>query len=358
MLIFDGRLKEALSLEKQCSDLCEKNFFRSGLIWATAIICQIYLLQGDIVNAQAMEPTLAECYSDCTRQQRALIDSIFAHLSIIRGNLKSSMDSLERMILNLKTVHFTSNQALIGIFLAVLAAYSLSIHIKTQNLDEVQSDVDNTNELMKQIEAATTMEEELEKNRLSAIVAKRKNSKKPAKRKEKPPKINIFNTSNAVKKVAPDSPSKTVKSPVIMAVPELDECTEYLSPTIMSPQATLMRKHTSSPSRDKSFGDANGSNPNLTKYNSNGSLTTPEISSPHALQTARPSRRASTMLSPLKGNLSRKSSLASKKTNIFSFVPMFGKKNEKERHNADLEERLKAFLPKFTESIKTFSKHV
>ncbi|KAJ3333621.1 hypothetical protein HDU76_006111 [Blyttiomyces sp. JEL0837] len=126
MLIYDGRLQQALDLEEICLEESLNNDFRPGAIWARSLIAQISILQNRVYVAESQETYLKDLYRVASTQQKIIIDGILCQLQHRRDEDSDSIESIKRIAEMLPSIDKTNYQSLHGVFLATLTAYSIA----------------------------------------------------------------------------------------------------------------------------------------------------------------------------------------------------------------------------------------
>ncbi|KAI8920604.1 hypothetical protein BC831DRAFT_478342 [Entophlyctis helioformis] len=125
MLIYDGRFKDALELEKQRGHESRMNGASFGALWSDAVVAQILLLQGDTLAAMRSRIDMDRHYKLVPPQLRAQFQGIFAQLEFAEGNVDNCLGCVERVIELIPKIHYSNNQVFYGVLLGVLAMYSM-----------------------------------------------------------------------------------------------------------------------------------------------------------------------------------------------------------------------------------------
>nr|KAJ3419991.1 hypothetical protein HK105_006252 [Polyrhizophydium stewartii] len=125
MLIYDGKFKEALELEKLRGHESRMNGASFGALWSDAVVAQILLLQGDTLAALRSRIDMDRHYKLVPPQLRAQFQGIFAQLELVDGNFDACLGCIERVIELIPKIHYSNNQVFYGVLLGVLAMYSM-----------------------------------------------------------------------------------------------------------------------------------------------------------------------------------------------------------------------------------------
>ncbi|KAJ3210401.1 hypothetical protein HDU67_005352 [Dinochytrium kinnereticum] len=120
MKIYSGDLKAAESLEVRCCLESDLNGLRQGYVWGKAISSIIFIFMGQYHLVTRLQETVFKGYSTASFQQKAVIDGIKAFTDLSQGNINESIDAIERIVTYLPKMHYTNNQGMHGLFLAVI----------------------------------------------------------------------------------------------------------------------------------------------------------------------------------------------------------------------------------------------